>query len=93
MESKIRFKIYYPLFLLFVPLVLMQFTNQILWSPLDFVIMGVLLLLVGIGFKLVLKQSKNRLKTVLFIVSIAVLFLLIWIELAVGIFGSPFAGN
>lgn len=91
--SKLRFKIYYPLFLLFVPLVAMQFTNEVLWSPFDFVIMGALLLLVGFGIKLILKRSKNRLKTVLFIVSIAILFLLIWIELAVGIFGTPFAGS
>ncbi len=88
-----KFKIYCPLFLLFIPLVAMQFTNQVIWGPLDFVIMGILLLLVGVGINLVLKRSQNKSRTILLISLITIVFLLIWAELAVGIFGSPFAGS
>ena len=93
MTAKPKFKIYYPLFLLFIPLVAMQFTNQVIWGPLDFVIMGILLLLVGVGINLVLKRSQNKSRTILLISLITIVFLLIWVELAVGIFGSPFAGS
>lgn len=93
MPVKTKFKIYYPLFLLFIPLVAMQFTDKVFWGPFDFVIMGVLLLMVGVGIQLVLKRSQNRTKTLVLISIMTLVFLIIWIELAVGAFGTPFAGN
>lgn len=93
MSASPKFKIYYPLFLLFIPLVAMQFTDQVFWGPFDFVIMGILLLMVGVGIQLVLKRSQNRTKTLVLLSVMTLVFLLIWIELAVGVFGTPFAGN
>jgi len=79
--------------LLLIPLIAMQLTNEVNWSFFDFIIMGALLtitgLLIGIIFKKV-NNSKNRL---ILIVTIVMIFFLIWAELAVGLFGTPFAGD
>lgn len=80
-------------FLLLIPFLAMQFTDEVNWSLFDFAVMGILLLSTGILLDLVLrkvKTIKNRL-LVGFVVLLA--FFLIWAELAVGIFGSPFAGS
>jgi len=88
-----KFKFYYPTFLLFIPLVAKQFSNEVIWSPMDFVTMGTLLLFVGIGIEWVLKKAFPKKKTVIYIAAVAFVFLLLWIEIAVGVFGSPIAGN
>ncbi len=79
--------------LLLVPLVAMQFTNEVNWKSSDFVIMGILLLGVGLLFELVMRKVKKVSTRVIISVAILFTFLLIWAELAVGIFGTPFAGS
>lgn len=79
--------------LLFIPLVAMQFTNEVNWSFFDFLIMGILLSGTGIICELILQKFKTtRQRLVLCGISLIV-FLLIWAELAVGIFNSPIAGS
>jgi ABC-type cobalt transport system substrate-binding protein len=79
--------------LLVVPFIAMQFTNEVNWSVSDFMVAGVLLLGTGLLCELVMRKVKN-IKTRLAICGVILLALLIiWIELAVGIFGSPFAGS
>lgn len=71
-----------------IPFIAMQFTNEVNWDVLDFVIMGVLLLGSGLTYILITKISdKTSYRAG---VGIAVLagFLLIWVNLAVGIIGS-----
>ena len=78
---------------LMVPLVAMQLTNEVKWDAADFIVMG--LLLVGIGSVYVLLArlcSKAKYRLVLGVV-LALVLLLAWAELAVGVFGSPFAGS
>lgn len=79
--------------LLCIPLVAMQFTNEVNWSPIDFTIMGILLLSTGLGAELVIRMVKNKDYQIGLIAVIIIALLLIWAELAVGIFGSPFAGS
>ena len=79
--------------LLLIPFIAMQFTTQVNWSPLDFVVMGLLLLSAGLIAELVLRIVKKKMHRVILVAAILVSFLLIWAELAVGIFGSPFAGS
>lgn len=79
--------------LLLVPLVAMQFTDEVNWGPLDFVVAGVLLLSTGFIFDLVLRKVKNRNYRIAIIIVILLALLLIWAELAVGVFGTPFGGN
>ena len=79
--------------LLLVPLIAMQFTDEVNWSLEDFVIAGLLLGGTGLLFDAIVFQVKNvTYRTVLTIVLLIVL-LLIWAELAVGIFGSPLGGS
>ena len=86
-------RIFYPLFLLLIPLIGMTITDEINWSPFDFFTMGSLLILLGIGINLVISRVKNLKYRVLYIGVVVIIFMLIWAELAVGLFGTPFAGN
>lgn len=79
-------------FILLIPLVAMQFTNEVNWGIFDFVIMGILLLGTGLMIELVTRKVKTQYRIVLYTV-IFLSFLLVWAELAVGIFGTPFAGS
>lgn len=79
--------------LLLIPFIAMQFTNEVNWSVSDFAIMGSMLLITGLICDWILKRVKS-LKYRLMICSVMlILFLLLWAELAVGIFGSPIAGS
>ena len=79
--------------ILLVPLIAMQFTNEVKWGPADFVVMGVLLLGTGLTCELVLRKVKKIQHRVLLIAAILIVLFLVWAELAVGIFGTPFAGS
>ena len=79
--------------LLSIPLIAMQFTDEVNWDLLDFVVMGFLLLCVGLLLEMVLRLVKKKGKRTWLIIGIIILFLLVWAELAVGIFGTPFAGS
>ena len=86
-------RIFYPLFLLLIPLIGMTITDEINWSPFDFFTMGSLLILLGVGINLVSGRVKNLKYRVLYIGVIVIIFMLIWAELAVGLFGTPIAGS
>lgn len=79
--------------LLLIPFIGMQFTNEVLWSAFDFVVMGTLLLGLGLTTEFIFRKLKNKTYKLGWIVFLVIVFLLIWIELAVGIFNSPFAGS
>jgi len=79
--------------ILSIPLIAMQFTSEVKWDFKDFIAAGILLLSAGLAIELVIRNvRKNTIKTVLFIIILLALFL-IWAELAVGVFGTPFAGS
>lgn len=79
--------------LLSIPLIAMQFTNEVDWKLFDFVIMGVLLLGMGLLCELVMRKVRNMECRIVICGAILVVLFLIWAELAVGIFGTPFAGS
>ncbi|GGG13133.1 hypothetical protein [Pontibacter amylolyticus] len=79
--------------LLLIPLIAMQFTSEVDWDLRDFVIMGILLLGTGLAAELVLRKVKNTESRLVLIGLILLALFLIWAELAVGIFGTPFAGS
>lgn len=79
--------------LLLTPLVAMQFSADVSWSLFDFIIMGILLLGVGLSFEFVLRKIPSKENRIALIAIILTLFFLMWAELAVGIFGTPLAGN
>ena len=79
--------------LLLVPLIAMQFTKDVDWKLFDFVIMGTLLFGTGLICEFVLRKVKKTEYRLAICGAILVAFLLVWAELAVGIFGTPFAGS
>ena len=79
--------------LLSIPLIAMQFTNEVDWKLPDFLIMGVLLLGTGLLCELVMRKVKKTAYRVVICGFLLVVLFLIWAELAVGIFGTPFAGS
>ena len=79
--------------LLLIPLIAMQLTYEVNWSFFDFIIMGALLTIVGLLIGIGINKIKYYKYRALFIVTIVMIFFLIWAELAVGLFGTPFAGN
>ena len=79
--------------LLIIPLIAMQLTDEVEWSLFDFIIMGTLLLITGLMGEIIFKKVKKYKHRVILYVVIAIIFFLIWAELAVGIFGTPFAGS
>jgi hypothetical protein len=76
-----------------IPLLAMKFTEDVNWSIYDFVVMGFLLLFFSLGIDVTMKKVKNENIKILYVVLTILIFLLIWAELAVGIFGSQFAGD
>ena len=79
--------------LLIIPLIAMQLTDKVEWSLFDFIIMGTLLLITGLMGEIIFKKVKKYKHRVILYVVVAIIFFLIWAELAVGIFGTPFSGS
>lgn len=80
-------------FLLLVPFIAMQFTDEVNWTLSDFIVAGILLFGTGLTCELVMRKVKKIEYRIAICAAILAALLLIWIELAVGIFGTPFAGS
>lgn len=80
-------------FILLLPVIGVQFSNEVDWNAIDFLIAGILLLSIGFGVDYVLSTSKTNLEKIIFVAIVLIIGFLIWAELAVGIFGTPFAGS
>jgi hypothetical protein len=71
----------------------MQFTDEVNWTLFDFVVMGILLLGTGLLCELVLRKVKKTSYRIGLCLALLMLMMLIWAELSVGIFGTPFGGH
>jgi len=79
--------------LLLMPLIAMQVTNAVNWNMFDFIVAGGLLLGTGLLCELVMRKVKKTNYRISICAVLLAALLLIWAELAVGIFGTPFAGH
>lgn len=79
--------------LLLIPAIAMQFTNDVKWSPFDFLVAGVLMLGTGLLCELVIRKVSTFKYRVALCAAVLIAFILIWLELAVGIFGTSIAGS
>lgn len=77
--------------LLLLPLVAMQFTREVNWSLGDFVVFGGMLLAACGSYEAAMRLSGSTLYRAAVGVAVVSAFVLVWINLAVGIIGS--AGN
>ena len=78
---------------LLVPLIVMQFTNEVSWTLFDFIVAAFLLFIAAMAVGLIIRKVKDKTYRIIFSAVVLALFLLIWAEIAVGIFGTPFAGT
>jgi hypothetical protein len=74
--------------LLMVPLVAMQFSDEVVWTVQDFVFAGVLLETTGRLYLLAARKAPNIVYRAAVTVALAGIFILIWLTAAVGIIGS-----
>lgn len=74
--------------LLMVPLVAMQYTKEVNWSPFDFVFMWILLVGAGMMYKLVSRRMSNVPYRVAVGIAVVTSVILVWINGAVGIIGD-----
>lgn len=79
--------------LLCIPLVAMQFTNEVVWTVSDFIIAGILLLGTGIVIEVIARNVKEKRARIGMVLGTLVVLFLVWAELAVGVFGTSFAGS
>ncbi len=90
-----RFKIIIGIIiiLLLIPLIAMNFTDEVSWTGLDFLVMGAMLLSVGFLIELVFRKVLKVKQRVALVIVIILALLIVWAELAVGIFGTHFDGS
>lgn len=79
--------------ILLIPFIAMQFSSEVDWSFFDFLVMGALLTGAGFMLELILRKVPKKSNRIALITFLFMAFLLIWAELAVGIFGTPLAGS
>lgn len=72
--------------LLLIPFIAMQFTTEVKWTLMDFIVAGILLLSTGLACNFVIQKVKNTKFRIAICLSILAILLLVWAELAVGIF-------
>ena len=73
---------------LLLPLVAMQFTDEVNWTASDFVFAGALILGVGVTYEFAARKTGDTAYRTAVGVALAAAFLLIWVNGAVGIIGS-----
>jgi hypothetical protein len=79
--------------ILMVPLMAMQFTEEVNWDLFDFAFMGALLFGTGLTYELIARKSGNIAYRAAVGVALAAAFFLVWINAAVGIIGEPGGAN
>jgi len=81
-------EIFYPLLLLLIPFIGTLFSSDVNWGVFDFIVMGSLLILFGTGLRLVSTKTRGSKTRILGICLLTLLFLAVWVELAVGCFSG-----
>jgi len=76
---------------LLIPLIAMQFTDEVNWTLFDFVVAGTLLLGTGLMCELAIRKISKIKYRIAICVALLVALLLIWAELAVSILGTLFS--
>lgn len=75
-------------FILMVPLVAMQFTDEVAWTLSDFVVAGFLLLGTGLAYEFAVKKAASNTYRLAVGLAVVSALMLVWVNLAVGIIGN-----
>jgi len=92
-KDRIRLFILISSILLALPLLAMEFSDEVVWERMDFGVAAVLLFGPSLLLELILSKLKNKGLRIALAVSLVLALLLIWLELTVGVFNSPIAGS
>jgi len=79
--------------ILLIPFIAMNFSNDVDWTLFDFIVAGILLFGTGLTLEFILRKIKTLRYRILFGIILFLLLFIVWVELAVGVFGTPFAGS
>ncbi len=79
--------------LLALPAVGMLFSTEVNWSGSDFTVAALLLGSTALLADRVLHGTRTQWTKALLLAALLAALLLVWVELAVGVFGTPFAGS
>lgn len=79
--------------ILCVPLIAMLFTGDVNWNFMDFAVAGSLLVGTALGIEYILRRIQKPTHRIILAMSVLLILIVLWIEIAVGIFGSPIAGS
>ena len=79
--------------LLLIPFIASQFSDEVNWSAYDFSVMAILLGGTSVVLDVVLTKAKNKQSRWAWGIAVLLVLLIVWVEIAVGVFGSPFAGS
>ncbi len=74
--------------LLALPAIAMQFTREVNWTGSDFAVMGAMLLLAGLALEGLVRTSPSWPARLGAAIAVLTGFLLVWVNLAVGLFGG-----
>lgn len=77
--------------LLLVPFVAMQLSDEVVWTLTDFVTAAALLFGTGLAYLLLTLNAPRRRLPIA--AALLVVLGLVWAEVAVGVFGTPWAGS
>ncbi len=74
--------------ILMIPLIAMQFTQEVQWTLFDFAVMGILVFGTGSAYQFLAGRSSRTAYKGGAIIAVVASLLLVWMNLAVGIIGS-----
>ena len=80
-------------FLLSIILLLNFISDEFDWNIFDFIVLIIMMIFTAALFEIVTRIIKTKKNQKILFILITIIFLLIWAELGVGIFDSPFAGD
>jgi hypothetical protein len=74
--------------ILLIPLVAMQFTDEVVWDLFDFIVAGVLLVGAALSYEVVARRTGDSAYRTAVGVAVAAALILVWVNGAVGLIGS-----
>ncbi len=82
-----------PVIILLLPLIAMQYTTEVVWTIGDFAVATILLFGTATACETVISKVKTKNLRLAICAVILFTFVVIWLELAVGIFGALLANG
>jgi hypothetical protein len=73
-----------------IPAIAMQFTDEVQWGPVDFLVMGTMLALACGAFELAARMTGSVAYRAGVALAVLAAFVMVWVNLAVGVIGEEF---